>query len=84
MQLDKKIEHLIITTSNHLTNDVLLSECKTVSNQAIDCIEEVVGLDHPYTNLIKHAAHEGGKTALLTVSGVLWAAKLSAENERHS
>ena len=81
MQLEKRIEHLIRTASEHLANDVDLYTCKTVSNQALNCVKDLVGDDHPYTNLLEEAADEGREMGLSTACGVLWAAKLLMEKE---
>jgi hypothetical protein len=83
MQLEKRIEYIIRTVSNHLASDVDRDTCRTASKQALNCVEALVGEDHPYTNLLKEAANEGRKKGLSTVCGVLWAAKLLVENETH-
>jgi len=81
MQLEKRIEHIIKTASEHLANDVDQDTCRTVSKQALNCVEALVGEDHPYTNLLKEVADEGKEEGLSTARGVLWAAKLLVENE---
>jgi hypothetical protein len=81
MQLEKRIDHVIRAASNHLASDVDREACRTVSKQALNCVEALVGSDHPYTNLLKEAADEGKIKGLSTARGVLWAAKLLVENE---
>jgi hypothetical protein len=84
MQLENRIEQLIRTASNHLANDVDRDGCRTVSKEALKCVEALVGSDHPYTNLLKDTEDESERTGLLTACGVLWAAKLLVENEIQS
>jgi len=81
MEVEKRIERLIRTASEHLVNEADRNTCRTVSNQALNCVKDLVGDYHPYTNLLEGAADEGRTTGLTTACGVLWAAKLLVENE---
>lgn len=77
------IDHLIHKTTAFLENEASRYTCRQLAKQAVACLTEVVGSDHPYTKMVEEAAYKGEKRSLSSARGVLVATKLQLDNEFH-